>query len=1162
MPPSNVFIPCICPFCDPSIVFKRRYNLGRHLASETHISKKRLYADFPDKLAEIEEWEILNNRDSALDLYVGKEGPRHEEYVRVRTSYGLSERDMSAPMHGVTSEGILTDANELGYLPDASSHPISDQIDMFAHFENDRSPDTHIPTDSQTQFSNNGDKNKDKNRDEDADGEGDVREQSDLLENLMHRIRRNHNSEAIFAMTADLDTRENMADDFDTDDEAENEGEHQTENEEFAENNSTSENQAPDQGFGDNDYFGSNAFFTPPDTTASLPVDQPIGYFPFKSKTEALLYLFCNGRTSRYSRSQLNEVWWLIHELIPDLHLPSIESIIKLRTRLPRPNVRKFQANRDQAPYYQLNTNDLVRMQFGLPGARLNELPEVVLETKNGSNNKWIAESWHGSKWKHNAELQRPQHTLLLENSACDVWSGDFLQLKPQNGNTPSLVLFHGVVRCHHKSAGLDTFSNRIQCLGLQRHVESNTYRIGTRGGQPLINDQTISMIPVDQAIRVIPNDELPEIVGFDIDSRLPHPLAVEVRDILKSQHPLRQYHKTPSGSIPIRLANITLWNDGMSGVRSSRWNPYEVWTLSMAGIPHRQSSPLNSCVFVSAAKDTHATVMIPPLVEELKRLQRGIVAYDANIGQKIFVCGSLVQGIADNPAASALCSHKWQSQFPCRVCLFSPAEVQNWRDMHDVSRMRVLEDTKAHSASENRSGIKHPLTEFYDLAGLDPHLDWSIELLHTLFLGLHKYLLHCTLAHKTVKKNLGKLASILSAQSYDSVASGHRPSGRRAVKWSGSFVGADFKSVSQFFPAALMAMFRYSSDWNEMRPVIDIWCSAGRLTKLLCMHVIPDVEAWTSDYMTALHTLLRLWEELFGVTELRKKTKLHQLAHVPFWVQRFGPPVAYTAEQNEASNKHIRNQLAFSNRQAGSRDCALRYSAITGLQYLAQGGVWRTARENTERMTRAGTDFLTICDSDVVKSLLGLTMNTPCSREERVEKRSRKYNGNELEISPQKLLCQASGDHFRSDATYQSYNRFEAIVASSTSARRGKGRVGSFVRINSSARDRRIWRVKHILRRLENSRNFLTVEEFGLLPADPELAKEVRVFEKIQHESCLFLVELKQVIAVVNVQHMCDNECQVITVGNAYTAEREDVEGMVLKHSDVGVWMLNPYVL
>jgi hypothetical protein len=50
--------------------------------------------------------------------------------------------------------------------------------------------------------------------------------------------------------------------------------------------------------------------------------------------------------------------------------------------------------------------------------------------------------------------------------------------------------------------------------------------------------------------------------------------------------------------------------------------------------------------------------------------LQRGIQAFDATTGRKIVICGGLVIGTRDNPAASDLCAHNWQSNRPCRVCL------------------------------------------------------------------------------------------------------------------------------------------------------------------------------------------------------------------------------------------------------------------------------------------------------------------------------------------------------------------------------------------------------------------------------------------------------------------------------------------------------------
>ena len=113
-------------------------------------------------------------------------------------------------MHGVASEGILTDANELGYLPDAPSHAVGNQMNMHAHLHNDRSTDSQIPTDSQAQFSDNEDEN------------GDEYGHSGQPEDLMLRINQSHNPEAIIAMKTDSDIEENMAVKADTNDEVEN----------------------------------------------------------------------------------------------------------------------------------------------------------------------------------------------------------------------------------------------------------------------------------------------------------------------------------------------------------------------------------------------------------------------------------------------------------------------------------------------------------------------------------------------------------------------------------------------------------------------------------------------------------------------------------------------------------------------------------------------------------------------------------------------------------------------------------------------------------------------------------------------------------------------------------------------------------------------------
>jgi hypothetical protein len=106
---------------------------------------------------------------------------------------------------------------------------------------------------------------------------------------------------------------------------------------------------------------------------------------------------------------------------------------------------------------------------------------------------------------------------------------------------------------------------------------------------------------------------------------------------------------------------------------------------------------------FLAAGRHIKATDMIQPLVEQLVRLQRGIQAFDATTGRKIVICGGLVMGTGDNPAASDLCAHSWQSNRPCRVCLFSKRNVASYVDVYQSAAARSLLGLKAQAQRKGR---------------------------------------------------------------------------------------------------------------------------------------------------------------------------------------------------------------------------------------------------------------------------------------------------------------------------------------------------------------------------------------------------------------------------------------------------------------------------
>lgn len=120
---------------------------------------------------------------------------------------------------------------------------------------------------------------------------------------------------------------------------------------------------------------------------------------------------------------------------------------------------------------------------------------------------------------------------------------------------------------------------------------------------------------------------------------------------------------------------------------------------------------------------------------------------------------------------------------------------------------------------------------------GLDPHQDSSIDLLHTVLLGLDKYVWHKTSSAWNEKK--GKLFSIRLnlASSLDGL-SGSREDGEYIVKYKNNLIGRQLKFIQQ------LAIFHLHQDMcNSL--VFDLWKATGELGALLWYPVINDMEQY-----------------------------------------------------------------------------------------------------------------------------------------------------------------------------------------------------------------------------------------------------------------------------------------------------------------------------
>ena len=121
----------------------------------------------------------------------------------------------------------------------------------------------------------------------------------------------------------------------------------------------------------------------------------------------------------------------------------------------------------------------------------------------------------------------------------------------------------------------------------------------------------------------------------------------------------------------------LVLFSDDTSGNRSRKWNKFDYWSLSLAGLPQSESRKLTNIHFLSCSNRVCTLDMAGPIVEQLKALEEGIDAYDAELKTTVLLLAPVIIFPADNPRQSEICNHMGtKAKKFCRVCMVSSVTV------------------------------------------------------------------------------------------------------------------------------------------------------------------------------------------------------------------------------------------------------------------------------------------------------------------------------------------------------------------------------------------------------------------------------------------------------------------------------------------------------
>ncbi|KAJ7189318.1 hypothetical protein GGX14DRAFT_580795 [Mycena pura] len=230
---------------------------------------------------------------------------------------------------------------------------------------------------------------------------------------------------------------------------------------------------------------------------------------------------------------------------------------------------------------------------------------------------------------------------------------------------------------------------------------------------------------------------------------------------------------------------------------------------------------------------------------------------------------------------------------------------------------------TRLRSWLDDQPGDK--MNPLLDITGLDPSQDTPVELLHTILLGVMKYIWH--ILNTTQWSDSDRHLLAIRLQSTD--LSGLTVPPIRAsymMQYRNNLIGKHFKTLMQ-----VLAFHVHGMTTPEQYTLIG---TAGDLGARLWMPEIDDMTMHIDQLKPAIANVLDAFD---AVDPLRiiVKIKLHLLSHLPDDIRRFGPAVRFSTEIFEAYNAVFRMCSVNSNHLAPSRDIARKFASMERVKHF-----------------------------------------------------------------------------------------------------------------------------------------------------------------------------------------------------------------------------------
>ncbi|KAJ7195190.1 hypothetical protein GGX14DRAFT_537297 [Mycena pura] len=299
---------------------------------------------------------------------------------------------------------------------------------------------------------------------------------------------------------------------------------------------------------------------------------------------------------------------------------------------------------------------------------------------------------------------------------------------------------------------------------------------------------------------------------------------------------------------------------------------------------------------------------------------------------------------------------------------------TQHWID----ALLLRFADLRRESPERSEAAIKRELIQwthdnndklyspFLTLKGFDPAKDTPVELLHTILLGVVKYVWH--ISHKAWPAEKKKTYSIRLQATDTAGLSIHAIRANYIMQYAGSLIGRQFKTIIQ------TAAFDVHDLTTEDQYIA--WKASGELSALLWGPEIRDMAQHLRDLRVAAGNVLDIVAKI-DPSKMMTKIKYHLLAHVDIDVLRFGPLVGVATEIFECFNAVFRYCSIYSNHLAPSRDIAIQLGRQETVKHQLTGGRWLSKQTGEWHTAGAGVRGF-IEHHPILQRLVGWTTEKP----------------------------------------------------------------------------------------------------------------------------------------------------------------------------------------